>query len=168
MPYDITDPAAAHRLQLEGREKLTVSGVEDVERFDDQCIVLRTGAGVLVVSGESLHIGKLSLDGGELHVDGRIDALTYEDAPGTRGGGAALTAVQNGRYYEIPGLPYDWMSSPPSVNRVLGIWWLGNLLYPELYDYDMVQVAQEYYGLFWHYDLTEEEARQMLSRSTLK
>lgn len=81
---------------------------------------------------------------------------------------AGLTAVQNGRYYEIPGLPYDWMSSPPSVNRVLGIWWLGNLLYPELYDYDMVQVAREYYGLFWHYDLTEEEARQMLSRSTLK
>lgn len=49
--------------------------------------MLRTGAGVLVVSGESLHIGKLSLDGGELHVDGRIDALTYEDAPETRGGG---------------------------------------------------------------------------------
>ena len=81
---------------------------------------------------------------------------------------AMLTAVQQGRYYEIPGLPYDWMSSPPSVNRVLGIWWLGHLLYPELYDYDMVQVAREYYGLFWHYDLTEEEARQMLSRSTLK
>lgn len=89
MPYDITDPAAAHRLQLEGREKLTVAGVEDVERFDDQCIVLRTGAGVLVVSGESLHIGKLSLDGGELHVDGRIDALTYEDAPEARGGGCS-------------------------------------------------------------------------------
>ena len=81
---------------------------------------------------------------------------------------AGLQAVQSGKYYEIPGLPYDWMSSPPSVNRVLGIWWLGNLLYPELYDYDMVQVAREYYGLFWHYDLTEEKARQMLSRSTLK
>ena len=40
---------------------------------------------------------------------------------------AMLTAVQQGRYYEIPGLPYDWMSSPPAVNRVLGIWWLGNL-----------------------------------------
>ena len=46
MAYDITDPAAVHRLQLEGREKLTVAGVEDVERFDDQCIVLRTGAAV--------------------------------------------------------------------------------------------------------------------------
>ena len=86
----------------------------------------------------------------------------------TQGEWAGLTAVQNGRYYEIPGLPYDWMSSPPSVNRVLGIWWLGNLLYPELYDYDMVQVAQEYYRLFWHYDLTAEEAERMLSRSTLK
>ncbi len=86
----------------------------------------------------------------------------------TQGEWAGLRAVQSGKYYEIPGLPYDWMSSPPSVNRVLGIWWLGNLLYPELYDYDMVQVAREYYGLFWHYDLTEEEARQMLSRSTLK
>ena len=87
MPYDSMEPAAIHRLQLEGREKLTVAGVEDVERFDDQRIVLRTGAGVLVISGEGLHIGKLSLDGGELHVDGRIDALNYEDAPEERGGG---------------------------------------------------------------------------------
>ena len=79
-----------------------------------------------------------------------------------------LTAVQNGTYYEIPNLPYDWMSSPPSVNRVLGIRWLGNLLYPELYDYDMVSVAREYYRLFWNYDLTVEEAEEMLSRSTLK
>ena len=86
MAYDITDPAAVHRLQLEGREKLTVAGVEDVERFDDQCIVLRTGAGTLVVSGEGLHIGKLSLDGGELHVDGRIDSVSYEDQGQGRGG----------------------------------------------------------------------------------
>ena len=86
----------------------------------------------------------------------------------TEGDWAGLTAVQQGRYYEIPGLPYDWMSSPPSVNRVLGIWWLGNLLYPPLYDYDMTAVAQEYYRLFWHYDLSAEEAAGMLSRSTLR
>ena len=86
MAYDMPGGAEAHRLALEGREKLTVSGVEDVERFDDTCIVLTTCAGTLVVSGEALHIGKLSLDGGELHVDGRIDAVTYEDAP-VQGGG---------------------------------------------------------------------------------
>lgn len=79
-----------------------------------------------------------------------------------------LTAVKNGAYNEIPNLPYDWMSSPPSVNRVLGIRWLGNLLYPELFDYDMVTEAQEYYRLFWHYELSKEEAEQMLLRSTLK
>ena len=86
----------------------------------------------------------------------------------TEGDWAGLTAVQQGRYYEIPGLPYDWMSSPPSVNRVLGIWWLGNLLYPQLYDYDMTAVAQEYYRLFWHYDLSAEKAAGMLNRSTLR
>ncbi|MBQ4581705.1 MAG: YabP/YqfC family sporulation protein [Oscillospiraceae bacterium] len=71
--------AADHRLELLGREHLTVSGVEDVERFDENCIVMATCVGTLVVTGEDLHIGKLSLDGGELHVDGHIDAVNYEE-----------------------------------------------------------------------------------------
>ena len=79
-------PAAGHRLELVGREKLTVSGVEDVERFDENGIVMSTSAGVLVVTGEDLHIGKLSLDGGELHVDGRIDSVAYEEGGREQGG----------------------------------------------------------------------------------
>lgn len=81
-----TIPQAAHRLELMGREHLTVSGVEDVERFDETGIVMSTSAGTLVVTGEDLHIGKLSLDGGELHVDGRIDSVSYEDQGTGRGG----------------------------------------------------------------------------------
>ena len=54
--------------------------------FDETEIVMNTSLGVLVVTGDSLHIGKLSLDGGELHVDGRIDAIAFEDAPSSRGG----------------------------------------------------------------------------------
>lgn len=81
-----TIPQAAHRLELTGREHLTVSGVEDVERFDETGIVMSTSAGTLVVTGEDLHIGKLSLDGGELHVDGRIDSVSYEDQTSGRGG----------------------------------------------------------------------------------
>ena len=76
----------SHQLTLEGRERLTVSGVEDVERFDENTIVMSTTAGTLVVAGENLHIGKLSLDGGELHVDGQIDSLSYEDQGAGRGG----------------------------------------------------------------------------------
>ncbi len=77
----------AHRVEIAGRSKLTVSGVEDVERFDESCIVMSTAAGSLVIAGSELHIGKLSLDGGELHVDGKIDSVSYEDAPQERGGG---------------------------------------------------------------------------------
>ena len=76
-----------HRLELIGRERLLITGVEDVDRFDDAGIVMSTSAGTLIVTGEDLHIGKLSLDGGELHVDGRIDAVTYEDRPSGGGGG---------------------------------------------------------------------------------
>ena len=83
--YD--NPAyTAHQLTLEGRERLTVSGVEDVERFDENTIVMSTTAGTLVITGENLHIGKLSLDGGELHVVGQIDALSYEDQSYGRSG----------------------------------------------------------------------------------
>ena len=82
---------------------------------------------------------------------------------------ANLRCIQNGDYYEIPGVPYNWVSSPPSVNMVLGVWWLGQLVYPEIYnDYDIVEVAQEYYKLFWHYDLSEEEARTLLKNSYFK
>lgn len=83
-----TMPAMEHRLELEGRERLTVSGVEDVDRFDETGIIMSTSAGTLVVTGEDLHIGKLSLDGGELHVDGAIHTLLYEDkGPGSGQGG---------------------------------------------------------------------------------
>lgn len=86
MAYDSDFTAAPHRLTLEGRGKLVVSGVEEVERFDENEIVMNTSEGALVVTGENLHIGKLSLDGGELHVDGRVEALSYEDALSPRGG----------------------------------------------------------------------------------
>ena len=78
MPYDDMN-SMQHRLELYSRERLVVSGVEEVERFDEEEIVMRTSAGTLVVGGTSLHIGKLNLDGGELHVDGSIHTLLYED-----------------------------------------------------------------------------------------
>ena len=62
MAYD--NQYIVHRLELDSRERLIVSGVEDVERFDENMVVMSTSAGTLVVTGEELHIGKLSLDGG--------------------------------------------------------------------------------------------------------
>ena len=85
MAYEVGSGALYHRLTLEGREHLTVAGVEDVERFDETCIVMTTCAGTLIVTGEGLHIDKLSLDGGELHVDGQIDSIQYEENRAERG-----------------------------------------------------------------------------------
>ena len=87
MPYEELKPEAAHHLILEDREKLTVSGVEEVESFDENTIVMDTAQGILIVRGEDLHIEKLSLDGGDLKVEGTIDSLTYEDSGRDRAGG---------------------------------------------------------------------------------
>lgn len=81
---------------------------------------------------------------------------------------SSITAVQNDKYYEIPAQPYNWLTEPPSVNRILGIRWLGNLLYPELYEYDMIKETKNFYELFWHYALSDAEAKELLARSTYK
>lgn len=75
-----------HRLVLEDRERLVVSGVEEVERFDEESVTLRTAQGQLVVRGDGLHIEQLSLDGGELRLEGQVDSLTYEDEGPVRSG----------------------------------------------------------------------------------
>ncbi len=78
-----------------------------------------------------------------------------------------ITAIKNGQVYEIPCAPFNWFDRPPSVNRVLGLKWLGHLLYPELYDYDIVQETKEFYALFYHSTLTDGEAAELLKNATL-
>ena len=73
-----------------------------------------------------------------------------------------LDAVANGNIYLIPSEPYSFIDAPPATNRIIGIYWLGNLLYPELYPVDVIQKTIEYYSLFYSYDLTEEHAKEIL------
>lgn len=86
MAYDMQHFEGAHRITLEDREQLGVTGVEEVESFDDSTIVMHTAQGTLVVRGSGLHIEQLSLDGGQLRVEGQVESLTYEDTA-DRGGG---------------------------------------------------------------------------------
>lgn len=75
-----------HSLSLSDRRRLAVNGVEDVESFDEETVVLSTAGGALTVRGSGLKIEKLSLDGGELVVEGKVDSLDYaESAPLRRG-----------------------------------------------------------------------------------
>ena len=76
-----------------------------------------------------------------------------------------LRAVRSGEVYGVPDNPFCWFDRPPSVNRVLGLRWASHLLYPEVFPRNMVEEAQEFYSLFWHYHLSEDEARQILEGS---
>jgi len=89
MPFE--ESSLRHNVVMEGRKKLSISGVEEVESFDENTIVMATVQGVLVVRGENLHIEALSLEGGDLKVEGDVDSLTYEEDG--RGGGGFLSRL---------------------------------------------------------------------------
>ena len=68
-----------HKLTLNGRKNLTLTGVTEVVSFDENEIVLKTGMGTLNVHGQNLQLKNLSLEGGQVAVDGTIAALVYEE-----------------------------------------------------------------------------------------
>ncbi len=80
---------AVHNLILENRRKLSVSGVEDVESFNEEEIILRThDHGILMIKGEELHINKLCTDTGDVNIAGEITDMNYIDrSQKTRGPG---------------------------------------------------------------------------------
>ncbi|MDR3145707.1 MAG: ABC transporter substrate-binding protein [Treponema sp.] len=76
-----------------------------------------------------------------------------------------IRAIHNGAYYEVPIGPYNWLGSPPSINRYLGILWLGTLLYPEYARYDLFTETAEYYRLFYGYELSRERYEGLTAKS---
>lgn len=72
---------------LENRDKLTVSGVLNVESFNDESVVIDTELGLLIVRGQELHINRLNLDSSELIVEGNIISFEYIDERASRKGG---------------------------------------------------------------------------------
>ncbi len=76
-----------------------------------------------------------------------------------------IKAVQDKRVYSVPGLPFNWFDRPPSVNRVIGLKWLGHLLYPEVYAYDIANEIRDFYQKFYHYELSDEEIQLLLKDS---
>lgn len=81
---------------------------------------------------------------------------------------ASLKAIAENNYYEEPSGPYGWLSSPPSVQRYLGLLWLGKLLYPEYAEYDLQEKVTEYYKLFYGCDLTDEMYQDLVKNALPK
>ena len=66
-----------HKIMLTNRRTCTISGVVDVLSFDMNEVLLETDQGMLMIKGRELHVSRLSLDKGEVDVDGNVDSLTY-------------------------------------------------------------------------------------------
>jgi iron complex transport system substrate-binding protein len=78
---------------------------------------------------------------------------------------ASISAVQNGRVYVMPSDPFSWCDRPPAVNRVLGVQWLANVLYPQQYSVDMVQQTETFYQMFYHVSISDDQAKALLGNS---
>lgn len=73
-----------------------------------------------------------------------------------------MKAIRDGNYFEVPGAPYSWMGSPPSVNRYIGMIWLSQTLYPDVFKYDLRAEVNRFYKLFYHSgDLTDEQYKAL-------
>jgi iron complex transport system substrate-binding protein len=79
-----------------------------------------------------------------------------------------LAAIKNKTYYEVPEGPYNWLGSPPSVNRYMGMVWLSQLLYPDTAKVDLYQETAKYYNLFYHSTLTQAQYNELTAHALAK
>ena len=76
-----------------------------------------------------------------------------------------VSAVAAGNYFKTPEGPYGWLSSPPAVQRYLGMLWLGALLYPDYTQYDLQEEVTDYYKLFYSCDLTDAMYQDLIANA---
>lgn len=96
-----------------------------------------------------------------LNHDGGYEKFLDKDSPFSE-----LSAVKNGKVYLVPEGPFSWIDNPPSLNRLLGINWLGNLIYPEYFDFDIREEAKTFYKIFYQSNLDDATLDNLLEGST--
>lgn len=74
---------------------------------------------------------------------------------------APLKAVQNQQVYGTPNAPFSWVDRPPGPNRIIGIRWLSGLIYPDYLNFDVDEEVKEFFSLFYHVDLTDEQLQNL-------
>ena len=79
---DLSSSGRAHKVTITNRRTCSINGVNDVLSFDVHEILLETEQGMLMIKGDELHVNRLTLDKGEVDIDGKIDSFTYSEAAG--------------------------------------------------------------------------------------
>jgi len=76
---------------------------------------------------------------------------------------ASVAAVQKGRVHLSPKLPFGWVDFPPSVNRLIGLWWLAKILYPEQFPEDLNALTRDFYKRFYHVEISDAQLARILA-----
>ena len=79
-----------HRLMMQNRSSLSITGIRDVVSFDENQVVLDTDMGLLTMKGKDLHVSRLTLEKGEVDVDGTVDSLVYSSNESYRRSGESF------------------------------------------------------------------------------
>lgn len=86
MPEDKRVVKMQHNIIMENRKNLTITGVMDIDSFDEQTVVVFTEVGEITVKGDNLHINKIDVDTGDLLMEGEINSISYSDNQPQKGG----------------------------------------------------------------------------------
>ena len=76
---------------------------------------------------------------------------------------APVAAVRARRVHLSPKLPFGWVDLPPTVNRLIGLWWLGKILYPDLFPEDLRALTRQFYARFYHVTPSDAQIEQVLA-----
>jgi iron complex transport system substrate-binding protein len=128
--------------------------VESFERLGARNVALERAGGLVRVSVEQV----LAWDPEVIVTIDAEFAATVRSSPVWKG----VRAVRDGRVYLAPVLPFPWLDFPPSVNRLIGLKWLGRVLYPELFPEDLREDARTFYMLFYHRTPSEPQLTALL------
>jgi iron complex transport system substrate-binding protein len=91
-------------------------------------------------------------------IDQDFAAKVYDDPAW-----APIAAVRARRVHLSPKLPFGWVDFPPSVNRLIGLWWLGKILYPDLFPEDLRALTHAFYDKFYHVNVTDAQIDRVLA-----
>ena len=91
-------------------------------------------------------------------IDRDFAAKVYDDPAW-----ATIAAVRAHRVHLSPKLPFGWVDFPPSVNRLIGLWWLAKILYPSLFSENLSLLTREFYEKFYHVRVTDQQIDRVLA-----
>ena len=172
---NVSEKADQISAALTEAEKVTVyealgdSGLNTNARGSFHAEVIEKVGGVNAADVEAVSMGSGSQVSLEQVINWNPDVIIAESEEVyqmimTDKGWSGLDAVKNGKVYKIPVAPYSAMANPPSVNRVFGVLWLGNILYPEQYDINITSELQNFYDLFYHLNIDDNKAVEILRK----